>query len=88
MRRAIEILEKNKYYSNKVLCEPQLVKRGFYPIHRSKKTDKSLSTIKNLLSYCDGKHSLLDIAEKIKLPIWELYEIVEKLVSQDLISQE
>ncbi len=88
LRRAIEILEKNKYYSNKVLCEPQLVKRGFYPIHRSKKTDKSLSTIKNLLSYCDGKHSLLDIAEKIKLPIWELYEIVEKLVSQDLISQE
>ena len=30
LRRAIEALEKNIFYINKVLCEPQLVKRGFY----------------------------------------------------------
>ena len=88
LRRAIEALEKNIFYINKVLCEPQLVKRGFYKSHSGKKTEKNVSTTKHLLSYCDGKHSLLDIAEKIEIPIWKLYELVDELVLQDLISQE
>ena len=41
----------------------------------------------NLISLCDGEHSLLDIAEKINLPAWELYELAEKLVAHDLIKQ-
>ena len=86
LRRAIEALEKNIFYINKVLCEPQLVKRGFYKSHSGKKTEKNVNTTKHLLSYCDGKHSLLDIAEKIEIPIWELYELVDELVLQDLIS--
>ena len=49
---------------------------------------KNVSTTKHLLSYCDGKHSLLDIAEKIEIPIWKLYELIDELVLQDLISQE
>ena len=88
LRRAIEALEKNIFYINKVLCEPQLVKRGFYKNHSGKKIEKNVSTTKHLLSYCDGKHSLLDIAEKIEIPIWKLYELIDELVLQDLISQE
>ena len=37
------------------------------------------------LSYCDGKHELIDIAEKINIPSWNLYELIAKLVKQDLI---
>ena len=40
----------------------------------------------NLLSFCDGGHSLLEIAEKINVPAWDLYELVEKLILHDLIS--
>ena len=69
------------------MCEPQLGKRGFYPKLSSKKSEAELRVIKNYLSFCDGENTLLDIAEKINLPAWELYELVEKLVLQDLISE-
>ena len=39
----------------------------------------------NLISLCDGKSSLLEIAEYLKTPIWDLYETVEILVSNKLI---
>ena len=87
LRKALELLDKNKNYKNNILCEPQLVKRGFYPKVSSKKSEDDLRVIKNFLSFCDGEHTLLDIAEKINLPAWELYEFVEKLISQKVISE-
>ncbi len=87
LRKALELLEKNKTYKYNILCEPQLVKRGFYSDVSSKKSEAELRIIKNFLSFCDGEHTLLDIAEKINLPAWELYEFTEKLVSQKLISE-
>ena len=39
-----------------------------------------------LLTWADGKHSLLDIAEIINEPIWELYHAVDILKKQKLIS--
>ena len=80
------LLEKNRVYKIKVLCEPQLGKRGLYPNLSTKKTGEKVMKTLNLLSYCDGKHSLIDIAEKINLPAWDLYELIETLISHDLIS--
>jgi len=86
LRRALELLEKNRVYKIKVLCEPQLGKRGLYPSLSTKKTgEKAMKTL-NFLSYCDGEHSLIDIAEKINIPAWDLYELIETLISHDLIS--
>ena len=65
-----------------------MLKEVFIKSQSDKKTEKNVSTTKHLLSYCDGKHSLLDIAEKIEIPIWKLYELIDELVLQDLISQE
>ena len=39
----------------------------------------------DFISWCDGDHSLIDIAEKIGQPAWELYEIVDKLESHGLL---
>ena len=86
LRRALELVEKNKIYKNKFLCEPQLSKRNLYPTLSTKKSVEQVMAMLNLLSFCDGEHSLLDIAEKINVPAWELYELVEKLISHDLIS--
>ena len=41
----------------------------------------------NFLSLCDGQTSLLEIAEYLNLPIWELYEIVDVLKKHDLIDE-
>jgi aminopeptidase-like protein len=88
LRRALEVIENNKIYKINVLCEPQLGKINLYPTLSSKisrEKDKA-RIIMNFLSFCDGEHTLVDIAEKINLPAWDLYEIVEKLISHDLIS--
>jgi aminopeptidase-like protein len=86
LRKALELLEKDRVYKIKFLCEPQLGKRGLYPTLSTKKSGEEVKTMMNFLTFCDGEHSLVDIAEKINLPAWDLYELIEKLVSHNLIS--
>ena len=53
----------------------------------SKETNKNVEIMMNFISFCDGKTSLLEIAESINLPIWQLYEIVDLLKSHNLIEE-
>ena len=39
----------------------------------------------DFISWCDGKHSLLDIGEIMKVPVWELYDTCEMLEHHKLI---
>ena len=39
----------------------------------------------NFLSLCDGRTSLLEIAQRLNVPIWDLYEITDKLQKHKLI---
>ena len=39
----------------------------------------------NSISYADGKHSILDIAERCNVPIWELYAIFDLLEEKNLV---
>jgi aminopeptidase-like protein len=86
LRKALELIEKNRIYKIKIFCEPQLSKRGLYPNLSTKKTKEKVMKILNLISFCDGENSLLDIAEKTNFPAWDLYELVETLILHDLIS--
>ena len=86
LRRALELIEKNNFYKVNFLCEPQMGRRGLYPTLSKKNTGDQKRLTINILSYCDGEHSLIDIAEKINLPAWDLYESIETLISHDLIS--
>ena len=83
--KAIEAIEFNCYPKVEVLGEPQLGKRGLYPETSTKESTDAVRSMMDLLTYSDGKIDLIDIAEKINCPIWELYEIVENLVNQDLL---
>ncbi len=87
LRRAIEIIEQNSYLTGSVLCEPQLGKRGLYPTLGTKGSGKEVSVMMNLISYCDGTRTLLEIASLIEEPFWELIPIVEKLVFHGLLVQ-
>ena len=40
----------------------------------------------HLISYCDGNTSLLEIADLINEPFWELVPLVEKLVANNVLS--
>jgi len=85
LRKAIEIIEKNVYLKSTVLCEPQLGNRGLYPTLSTKESGRQVRAMMNMLSYCDGQNSLLDIAELIDEPFWELFPLADKLIKQDLL---
>ena len=85
IRKAIEAIEKNKKYKVTVLCEPQMGKRGLYSTLYAKKSNKDIRFMMNFISLCDGESSLLEIAESLNVPIWDLYDIVNKLINHNLI---
>ena len=87
IKSAISVIEENKFYKATVLCEPQLGKRGLYPTLSTKNTRKKVETMMNLLTYCDGTINLLEIAELIDKPFWELVPIINKLKKFELVSE-
>jgi aminopeptidase-like protein len=64
-------------------------KRNLYPAISTKENygQSKVRTMMNAISYCDNNHFLLEIAEKIKIPIWYIYEHMEKLVENYMISE-
>ena len=86
IRKAIQAIERNKKYKVTVLCEPQMGNRGLYPTLSTKEGYDEVRLMMNFISFCDGKSSLLEIAESLNIPIWNLYDIVDKLESHNLIS--
>jgi aminopeptidase-like protein len=85
LRRALEVIENNVVSTVTVLGEPQLGKRGLYPNISTKGSASATRVLMNLLSYCDGKHTLLDIADLIDQPMWELAPLLEQLQEHGLV---
>jgi aminopeptidase-like protein len=86
-RTIIDILEINYNYINTILCEPQLGRRGMYPNISTKSSNASVAVMMNFLTYCDGKLDLVDIAEIIQKPAWDLFELLKKLEDEGLIKR-
>lgn len=86
IRRAIEALERNKSYSVSVLGEPQMGKRGLYPTLSTKTSHEQVRLMMDFISLCDGKTSLLKIADRLNVPIWNLYEFCDKLEEHRLLN--
>lgn len=80
----LDVLNNNCYYKNSVLCEPMMKKYDLYP-SIGKKDIAEDEILMNLLAYCDGENDLIDIADKIGYPVWELYPFIEKLLNEKLI---
>ena len=85
IRRAIDALEHNKNYIVSVLGEPQMGKRGLYPTLSTKKSGEEVRLMMDFISLCDGKTALLNIADKLNVPIWDLYDLCDKLEKHELL---
>jgi aminopeptidase-like protein len=83
--QAIKAIEFNCFPRVTVLAEPQLGKRGLYPVTSTNASGMAVRSMMNLLTYSDGVLDLIDVANKIDTPIWELYEIVNSLVAHGLL---
>ena len=87
LSRIIQILERNEAYASTVLCEPQLGKRGLYPSTSKKGSSRTAKPMTNLLSYCDGKKSLLEISNIIGVPFWESLDLCDTLLENQLLTK-
>ena len=85
IRRAIEAIERNKNFKVSVLGEPQMGKRGLYPTLSTKKSTAEVKLMMDFISFCDGTASLLQIANKLNVAIWDLYDICDKLEEHNLL---
>jgi aminopeptidase-like protein len=86
MIRCVTCLEANRTYRATVLGEPQLGKRGLYPTISMKGSADHVRNMMHVLAYADGSNDLLRIAEIIGVPMWDLFDIVDKLVSNRLLA--
>lgn len=81
----ISVLEKNNYYKAKVLCEPQLGRRGLFPTLTTEENRKTVRSLIDFIAYADGSNDLIDIAEIIDVSAKELFEIINDLLEVDLL---
>jgi aminopeptidase-like protein len=85
LRHCLMCIEDNETFQVNVLCEPQLGKRGLYPTLSTKESKQIVKNMMNLIAYCDSGHDLLEIADLIGVPMWELKQIVNALKEHDLL---
>lgn len=84
--KCIDVFEKNCYPKINVFCEPQLGKRGLYPSISTSESGKLVRNLMNVISYCDGYHSLLDISEKCDISFSDVYDSYKKLSKSNLLT--
>lgn len=85
----LDVLEGNRTYMNQnPKCEPQLGKRGLYSSVGGDK-DRVINQLALLwvLNLSDGQHTLLDIAERSKMPFERVHTAAEALLTQGLLRE-
>ena len=85
MIRALQAVEAHYYPIATVIGEPQLGKRGLYPNLSTRESGRQVHTMMNLLTWSDGKNSLIEIADICNVPIWDLMPIVKTLTDHKLL---
>jgi aminopeptidase-like protein len=85
----IEVLEGNRRYVNtNPKCEPQLGRRGLYASlgghGDAREQEEALLWVLNL---ADGSNTLLDIAERSKLPFALVRDVASTLQRHELLSE-
>lgn len=86
LKSAIEAIEYNGWPKSMVLGEPQLGKRGLRPTLSCVDSYSRYDLLSmHLLSYSDGRHDLIEIADLIGVPIKDLHAAVQLLKDNNLI---
>lgn len=66
-------------------CEPFMTKRKLYPTISIKNNPKYIKKLMDILTYSDGNHSLISIAEKCKINYSEVIKLAKILKKEKLI---
>ncbi|NQU57215.1 MAG: DUF4910 domain-containing protein [Rhodospirillales bacterium] len=86
LKHCLLSLEANETLVSTICCEPQLGRRRLIPTLGGgtglKRIRKHLQSV---MAYCDGRTDLLQIAETLGEPLWELIEAVDILKTEKLL---
>lgn len=88
LKKAIEAVEHNAKFKVSVFGEPQLGRRGLYPTVSARGSADAVRGMMNLISYCDGEQSLLEIADVIGVPIWDVVKLAKPLIENGLLVEQ
>lgn len=84
----VDALEKNRRYVNQnPYCEPQMGKRNLYRSTGGGSIDEDIHARLWVLNLSDGGHSLLDIAERSRLPFATIGRAAELLCERGLLAE-
>lgn len=86
-RDMIEALEYNHKYKIQCLGEPQLGKRGLYPTISQKGQHDLVAALTDFIAYADGTNDIIDISNKIQIPVRNLIPVVKILLKNKLIEK-
>lgn len=84
--RLIENLESKRFPMISTLCEPKLDKRGLYPTTLNKGDYSDIKPTQDVISECDGKQSIEEIAAKTNLSNEKVIAILEILEQNELVT--
>ena len=84
-KKSIEVIQKRIYPKCKIICEPQMGKRGLYSTLSTKNYSNLYETYMNFLQYADGTNSLEKISNFIKLDLKHVNKIYRVLYKNGLI---
>ena len=62
-----------------------LAGEDFPGLSKKNNTTEEVNKMMNLITWSDGNSTMLEIAEKIDTPIWELQPILTNLIKHDII---
>lgn len=85
VKSALEIIEADFKPVVTTIGEPQLGKRGLYPDISLKGSANNVRDMMNMISYCDGQRSLLEIAEMINVPFRQVFDLSRPLLDAGLL---
>ena len=88
VKKCLEAIEFNFYPTTKIKGEPFLSKRKLDRAINEEYKHSLSKKISDTLTYCDGKNDLIDIAEKLDIPVWKLYDIFLILKKNKLINSQ
>ena len=85
-KKAIQVLLKKIYPEYKIICEPQMGKRGLYPTLSTIKKQKLTRSYMDFLQYADGTNSLEKISKLIKVDLKSVKKIYSILFDNNVVN--
>ena len=85
LKLCIELLEANDRWVVNTVGEPQLGRRGLYPTTSLKGSATSVSVLRDVVTYCDGNHDVLDLCDRIGVESTQVLRALDELQEHDIV---